>query len=164
MEKKNQPCYNKKGELIGWLSPSIAIVTFVFLKSSEGNIYVLATRRGIGCPDNKGKWNCQCGYLDFGESTTEAAIREVLEETGIALRKDEITDWKWIDVPDENGNIVHRFYAVLEGWPDEYPTNENYSEQDEVEDIAWIPLDDVHNYQWAFGHETAIQEALQLIG
>lgn len=164
MEKKNQPCYNKEGEFIGWFSPSIAVVTFVFLKSPEGNIYVLATRRGVGCPDNVGKWNCQCGYLDFKESTMEAAIREVLEETGIALRKNEITDWKWIDVPDENDNITHRFYAVLTGNIEDYSLTADYSEEGEVDGIAWIPIDRLYAYQWAFGHDKAIQEALQMIG
>lgn len=164
MEKRNQPCYNKEGKLIGWLSPSIAVVTFVFLKTPEGNLYVLATKRGLGCPDHRGQWNCQCGYLDFEETTTEAAIREVLEETGIALRKDEITDWKWIDTPDENGNITHRFYAVLKGNIDDYPTTDYYSEEGEVDGIAWIDVRSLHIYQWAFGHDEAIKEALQMIG
>jgi hypothetical protein len=29
-------------------------------------------------------------------------------------------------------------------------------EKDEVEDIKWIPIDEVHNYKWAFNHKKTI--------
>lgn len=159
IEKKNQPCYNKEGEFIGWLSPAIAVSTFVLLKNGE-DTFVAATKRGKGCPNNIGKWNCQCGYLDFKESTLTAAKREVFEEIGIKL--DTITDWKWIDEPDENENIVHRFYAVLKGTPNQYPLTAKFSEKEEVSDIAWINVKDIDSFEWAFNHDSIIKELLSI--
>lgn len=157
MEKKNQPCYNKDGEFLGWFSPSIAVSTFVFLHV-RATTYILATKRGVGCPNNVGKWNCQCGYLEFGESTSQAAVREVYEETGIELSDKWLIDWRWTDEPDENDNIIHIFTAALFGDMEDYPTTSKHSDTDEVAEIKWIPIDDIDKYEWAFNHDKIIKE------
>ena len=71
-----------------WISRSVSIVMFVFCKNLRGEWCVLASQRGEGTPDPEliNAWNCQCGYLDYNETTKEAAQRETLEETGIKVK------------------------------------------------------------------------------
>ena len=70
-------------------------------------------RRAIN--PERGKWALPAGYIDDGEDPREAAIREVREETGLAI---EIT--RLIDVqtgPDSHGASIVIIYAarVLDG-------------------------------------------------
>jgi ADP-ribose pyrophosphatase YjhB (NUDIX family) len=44
---------------------------------------ILLTRRAIN--PAKGKWTFPGGFVDFGERTMDAAVRETLEETGLAV-------------------------------------------------------------------------------
>jgi len=58
---------------------SIRPATAVALFDSDGNILLLRRK------DND-KWTMPGGTLDFGESLTDCAIREVSEETGLRIR------------------------------------------------------------------------------
>ena len=80
---KNFPLLDENGKE-WWISRSIAVTgcVFTFL---NGKWCVLANKRGEGTPDFQGMWNMPCGYLDFNETTAEAVIREVYEETGVRL-------------------------------------------------------------------------------
>ena len=68
-----------------WVARNVAVVCFVFAPIN-GEWCVLANQRGKGTPDFQGLWNAPCGYLDYNETTKEAAKREVYEETGIQLK------------------------------------------------------------------------------
>jgi 8-oxo-dGTP diphosphatase len=57
------------------IHPAAAVALF----NSDGNILVLRRK------DND-KWTMPGGTLDFGESLTDCAIREVREETGFQIR------------------------------------------------------------------------------
>jgi 8-oxo-dGTP pyrophosphatase MutT (NUDIX family) len=67
-----------------WVARNVAVACFVFAPIN-GEWCVLANQRGKGTPDFQGLWNCPCGYLDYNETTKEAAKREVYEETGIKI-------------------------------------------------------------------------------
>lgn len=58
---------------------SIRPATAVALFDSHGNILLLRRK------DND-KWTMPGGTLDFGESLTDCAVREVREETGLQIR------------------------------------------------------------------------------
>ena len=68
-----------------WYSRSVCAVAFLFTTDNTGKWYVLANKRGL---DEKHKWNCPAGYLDFGETIAECAAREVYEETGLKINPD----------------------------------------------------------------------------
>lgn len=166
MELKNQPCYNKEGEFIGWLSRSVSIFCATFAYDSSGNPYVLASQRGKGTPDPEliGKWNCCTGYVEYNENLIEAAIRETFEETGIRIYYHRIMPCNYPllieDDPrkDKRQNIIIRYYCVLPNNISAYKFSKKYNEKDEVGEIKWIPVQDIQRYEWAFNHDTLIDE------
>ncbi len=62
-----------------YLNPKLVAAT---VPMKDGR--VLLTRRAID--PSKGKWTFPGGFVDFGERTMDAAIRETLEETGLEVR------------------------------------------------------------------------------
>ena len=159
---RNQPCYDIEGNPIGWLSRSACVVTLIVAKV-KGKHYVLASQRGKGTPDPEfvGCWNLCCGYLDYNETLREAATRELFEETGIMIHSDDLVFYKINDNPfdDKRQNITFRYFYLLEC--DHLPnTTNNFSEVDEVDEIAWIPVENVNNVIWAFNHKQLVNEML----
>lgn len=166
---KNFPITVESGKLVGqtfWVSRAIAVTgcVFTFL---NGKWCVLANKRGEGTPDFQGMWNMPCGYLDFNETTKEAVIREVYEETGVQVNPDYIQFWKFVDTPTQNRqNVTFRYYALID---DPQPgtisvgtgNNDRGGEKNEVEAIGWIPVKDVNNYEWAFNHDDIIKEFVE---
>ena len=106
-----------------WLSRSIAAVAYVFASVGD-NIYVLANKRGKGLPNNVGKWNAPSGFLDYDEDLADCAVREVYEETGIVIDN----------------------YANYSGDLNSITTE--HSEPNEVEEVKWIPIQDIDKYEW----------------
>lgn len=143
-----------------WYSRSIAAAIVVFSKDDYGNWYVLANKRGPGCPDFTGYWVCPCGYLDFGETVVETAARECFEETGVKLPIESIKFIGYNDSPRENRqNVTFKFVTIL----DSKPSTSNFNnEEKETTDIQWIPFTEISNYKWAFDHEDLITKAYSL--
>lgn len=157
---KNFPILDENGKE-WWISRSIAVTgcIFTFL---NGKWCVLANKRGEGTPDFQGMWNMPCGYLDFNETTAEAVIREVYEETGVKVNPDYLHFWCFNDSPTQNRqNVSFRYYALVDAQPGNISVgtgNDRGGEEDEVEAIGWIPVDTVDNYKWAFGHDEIIKD------
>lgn len=162
---KNQECYDKNGNFIGWFSRSVAVVGIPILKENE-QYYILASQRGEGTPDEeyRGMWNLCCGYLDFDETTEEAVIREIKEETGVDLNYEhiELIGINSDPTSDKRQNVSFSYLISLSH--DKLFYEEQFShannEKDEVGDIAFININDVDKYQWAFNHVRVISLAL----
>ena len=163
---KNQPAYDKEGNFIGWVSRSMACLNVVFCCDRNDKLYVLACQRGTGTPDPElvGKWNCTVGYLDYNETTKEAACRETYEETGIVINPDSdiIALMSINDDPkkDKRQNVTFRYSTLLCNNIENYVFNKSNNEQNEVGEIKWIPVEDIDDYKWAFNHENIIKEML----
>lgn len=158
-----------------WISRSTAVAMFVFYKF-QNQWYILAIKRGEGCPDYQGYWCCPCGYVDYNETIMTAVARELKEETG--LRSADVL-WKgpYInDDPSENKqNVTFRYLGELQvvapttvipnsdgisvSLIQHFPKlTSEYSEPNEIADLKWIPLGSINNYQWAFNHHNLILE------
>jgi len=61
-------------------------VTCVFF-CHDGKGRLLMHRRSKNCRDEKGRWDCGSGSMEFGESFEEAARREIHEEYCVKPRK-----------------------------------------------------------------------------
>lgn len=169
MEFNNTPnkSYNVDGKLI-WESRSVAVNTVIIAKS-KGKKYVLIGERGKGAADYHGYWNVQAGYLDWDESGTEAAKREIFEETNVNINSI-LLSCKILDNhinepfgyntnPSANRqNVSLRFGLYFE--VDDiniFDLSNRNSEPDEVGEIKWIPIRDVDKYGFAFNHDELIK-------
>ena len=89
---------------------------------------VLLTRKAEWPP---GRYSLVAGFLDFGESLEECAIREVKEETGI-----EIENVRYV------GSQNWPFPAqLMAGFVADYAAGEIAVDTQELEDACWFPVD-----------------------
>ena len=60
--------------------------------------------------------------------------------------------------PEEcnNGNVTIRHRAFLGKIIPRYVKREG-GEENEVDNIKWIPLDEIDNYKWAFNHRKTVE-------
>lgn len=141
-----------------WISRSVAVSTFLFLRD-VGEIYVLANKRGKGSADFQGLWNCPCGYLDFDETGEEAAVREVREETGYILESKELNLDKVITCPRQNHQNVTLRYICEKDISDIKKLDGDFGgEEEEVEEVKLINIKNIDDYEWAFEHNDIIKE------
>ena len=134
-----------------------AVAGFVYA-IVNGKYSILANLRGPGTPDYQGCWNAVCGFLERYENSKEGIAREILEECGFQI---DTNDLKVIHIetePEEcnNGNVTIRHRAFLRKIIPHYVKREG-GEENEVDNIKWIPLDEIDNYKWAFNHRKTVE-------
>jgi ADP-ribose pyrophosphatase YjhB (NUDIX family) len=97
----------------------------------------------IGRLDRRGKllWSLPKGHVEPGESPEAAAIREIAEETGIRGR-----------LLDELGTIDfwfmaegRRIHKTVHHYLLEAESGELSDEDVEVDEVAWVPLDELRD-------------------
>ena len=129
-----------------WISRSVATVVYCYTKI--GGIYhVLANKRGSGV-DKSGLWNCVQGFLNFDEKLEECACRELHEETGVNIKPTDLKLYE-IDSNPERTNqtvLVNYFCYIRPNHVNELTTE--FSEPNEVDEVKWIPIHEVKNYEW----------------
>jgi 8-oxo-dGTP diphosphatase len=83
-----------------------------------------------------GTWTMPGGKLHFGETFEEGAKREVLEETGIALKK--------VKVICVNQDMVETAHFITIGlFSDDFDGDASVMEPDEITEWRWFGLDDL---------------------
>jgi mutator protein MutT len=91
----------------------------------------------------RGKWSIPGGLVELGESTEQAVIREVKEETGLDVENPELIDVVNNIILDANGKIEYHFVIV------DYFVKLRGGElkaADDAEELKWVALDDVEKY------------------
>ena len=145
-----------------WYSRSVAVGLFVFAHNILGKWYVLAAKRGSGCPSAVGKWNCPGGFVDFDETLEQAAIRECYEETGIKIPIDKIQFNEINSSPSKSSRqtIGVSFYAILNTPVEElvHSISNANNEINETTDIKFIAVEDMKKYHWAFNHYRRVND------
>lgn len=139
-----------------WISRAVSVAGFIFCW--DGELLVLANKRGKGAPDYVGYWNVPSGYLDWDETTREACCREIKEETNLTVNPKNLKLFSILDNPKtEKQNIVfcyHDFDRRRYSGQTIYAKGE---EKDEVSDCTWIPVSDIDHYKWAFNQNDLIK-------
>lgn len=164
MEGKNWSYTIKEGEHAGitlWSGCYCAVCGIVigFHEDEPTKRYILANKRGLGCPDYVGKWNLPCGFLEANENGQQGTAREIHEECGIKIDPNDFTFYFVETEPAKrnNGNVTLRYLTAI--CIDDYKKRDELSgEENEVDDIKWIPLNEYENYEWAFNHKEVIEE------
>jgi 8-oxo-dGTP diphosphatase len=114
-------------------SPAPAVIAVVI-----ENGRALLVRRAN--PPDAGLWGYPGGKIEYGETVSEAAIRELREETGVEAQALDIITTLDIVVRAEDGAITQHYIliAVLCRWLSGEPVA-----ADDALDAGWFALDDI---------------------
>ncbi|EGD53742.1 NUDIX hydrolase [Gordonia neofelifaecis] len=102
---------------------------------------ILMVKRGHD--PERGCWSVPGGHVEIGETTAEAAAREVLEETGLRV---EIGAELWcatIDYPGDRSYEIHDFAATIVGG--------DLRPGDDADDARWMTAADLASVPLAAG-------------
>ncbi|WP_330328200.1 NUDIX hydrolase [Streptomyces pseudovenezuelae] len=108
-----------------------------------------------GWPPHQGKLALPGGYVDPGETSLNAAVRELAEETGVQVTPEKLTLIGVYDQPDRDprGRHISAAYQVT------VPATTTAHAGDDAAAIHWIPLDD-SRIGLAFDHDQIVTDAL----
>ncbi len=110
------------------IRPAVGVGVAIF----KGDDVLLIKR---GKEPRKGQWSLPGGAQELGETTVEAAYREVLEETGLTVEIREIVDVVNVIQKDEKGSIAYHY--VLVDYVAEYVSGTAIAMDDAV-DVKWV--------------------------
>ena len=130
-----------------WVSRSMTISLYVFCKNDSGEWCILASLRGPKVKFGANKWNVVCGFLDYGYTLEETAVKECYEETGVKINVDMLRH-HGVNSSRVRGDVSARFSVVLDSNTKNYPTSISHCEEGEVSDAQWIPLSKIKQYNW----------------
>ena len=158
MDMVNATTYTCKGKPRTIFSGRFCAVSGFIFAIVNGKYSILANLRGPGTPDYQGCWNAVCGFLERYENSKEGIAREILEECGFQIDTDDLKVIHVETEPEEcnNGNVTIRHRAFLGKIIPHYVQREG-GEENEVDNIKWIPLDEIDNYKWAFNHRKTVE-------
>ena len=101
---------------------------------------LLLVRRGHG--PAAGTWSVPGGRVELGETLHEAVVREVAEETGLAVVVDRFLGWVERIAERQQEHFVILDFAVTVLDADAEP-----SAGDDAAEVAWVPVDELGDYR-----------------
>jgi 8-oxo-dGTP diphosphatase len=133
-------------------APRVGVGAVVF---HEGR--VLLVRRG-GQPSS-GKWSLPGGLVELGETTAEAARREIAEECGCAIRLVGVAGVVDRIVRDAEGRV--RYHYVLVDYL-AYPESAVITAGSDAAEACWVAIDRVSELDVTEGIVDMIRRAVDL--
>jgi len=118
------------------LVPSVNVVVV----NGDGDVLMIQR-------SDNGNWAVPGGAIDLGESMTQAAVRETLEETGVECRVTGIagiyTDPKHVILYTSDGEVRQEFSILLTA----VPVGGELATSSESSEVRWVPRDELAGYQ-----------------
>jgi len=102
----------------------------------------------------KNCWALPGGFVEYGETTEKACLRELKEETSIEGEIEKLIGVYSNPDRDPRGHTVSIAYLVT-------PFNEEAKPSDDAKKVKWIPINQLPKL--AFDHLDIINDALQAI-
>ena len=110
--------------------------------------------------DRYGRWTFPKGHIEAGETAREAAVREVLEETGVQARPGVRLGQVGYVLPGGNDKQVTYFVMT-------YEEGELQALQSEIAEARWFRIEDAQEQvqrRGYPGYRTLLRKALELHG
>ena len=92
---------------------------------------------------NKGQWSIPGGRQMIGETATEAAQRELLEETGVKVDQLLLVDVVDAIIPDVEGKI--KYHYTLVDYMGQWQSGESRP-GDDAQEVRWVRLNEISSY------------------
>ncbi|MCH7936582.1 MAG: NUDIX hydrolase [Proteobacteria bacterium] len=131
-------------------------------------VVVLGTRGVLmikrGKPPRKGQWSLPGGAQELGETVSEAARREVMEETGLTIAILGLVDVVDSISRDDAGKVQYHYtlVEVLARIPPGAETEP--SPGGDAEEAAWIPVEDIPGLGLWSETERIINLGVEMLG
>ena len=108
----------------------------------------------------QGKWSIPGGVLEVGETLRKAAVREVLEETGLTIEPGELLGVFERVVPDEQGRT--KYHYVLIDFLCRRVAGE-LAAGDDAEEVRWFRDDELAGLELARETEEVIRKGFRTV-
>lgn len=131
-------------------TPSLTVDIFIYNNKKE---FILIKRKN---EPFKGQWALPGGFVDYGETVENAAIREAKEETSIDVELKRLINVYSDPERDSRGHTVTIAYTAQENF-------EDAKAADDAIDIKIFAFNEIDNLDLAFDHEKIIKDALRII-
>lgn len=112
----------------------------VFVINDDNQI--LLQKRSANKRYNPNKWALCAGHVDAYESLEDAAIREIKEEIGIDVQKEDLHSYgeKELTLRDSNSHITYFYYTKSNRKEEEFTI-----QFEELSEVKWFDIDEVIN-------------------
>ncbi len=104
----------------------------------------------------QGLWAFPGGFVEYGETVEEAALREVREETGLVIQ---LTNLVGIYSQLERDPRFHVITICYLGWR----VSGDLKADTDAEDVSKFSIDELLKMRLAFDHKKILQDAIKLI-
>jgi len=111
-----------------------------------------------GHPPLEGRWSIPGGVLEIGETLRKAAVREALEETGLAVEPGELLGVFERVIPDEQGRM--RYHYVLIDFLCRRVAGELQA-GDDASEVRWVRREELAGLELARETEEVILKGLE---
>ena len=134
------------GDNIKYKIPSLTVDIFIF---NENHEFILIQRKNDPFKDF---WALPGGFVDYGETTEDAAIREAKEETSIDVELIDLLNVYSDPDRDPRRHTVSVTYLARGNFDDA-------NADDDAKDIRVCSFDDLKELNIAFDHMTILEDA-----
>ena len=142
-------------DIPSWISPVGLGVDLVILTVREDTLMALAVKRGN--TPYRGRWALPGGFVEANEDIATAAVRELIEETGVERSNAHIEQLATYGGPRRDPRMRVVTVAHLALAPD-LPTPTAGSD---AADARWVPVADLMATKLAFDHSQILRDGVE---